>query len=100
MRWHQEAVEAALAGLGTSPAGLSPAEAGRRLEAHGPNVLEEAKRRTALGMLAAQFTDFMILVLLAAAAVSGLIGDVEDTVAIVAIVLLNAVVGFVQEYRA
>ncbi len=99
-RWHQQTAEAALAGLGTSSAGLSPAEAGRRLATHGPNVLEEAKRRTALGLLAGQFTDFMILVLLGAAVVSGLIGDVEDTVAIVAIVLLNAVVGFVQEYRA
>jgi Ca2+-transporting ATPase len=100
MRWHQEAVEAALAGLGTSRAGLGPAEAVRRLAEHGPNALAEARPRTALGMLAGQFTDFMILVLLGAAVVSGLVGDVEDTIAIVAIVLLNAVVGFVQEYRA
>jgi len=99
-RWHQQPAGAVLAGLGTSPAGLGSAEAASRLREHGPNVLEEAKRRTALGMLASQFTDFMILVLLGAAVVSGLIGDVEDTVAIVAIVLLNAVVGFVQEYRA
>ncbi|MEK7385869.1 MAG: HAD-IC family P-type ATPase, partial [candidate division NC10 bacterium] len=100
VRWHQQTADGALAGLATSPAGLSPAEARRRLAEHGPNALVETRRRTPLGMLAAQFTDFMILVLLGAAVVSGLIGDVEDTVAIVAIVLLNAVVGFVQEYRA
>ena len=47
-----------------------------------------------------QFTDFMILVLLAAAVVSGLIGDVTDTIVILVIVFLNAVIGFVQEYRA
>ena len=98
--WHQQPVETVLETLRTSAGGLSSAEAGRRLAGHGPNLLREGRRRTALGLLARQFSDFMILVLLAAAVVSGLIGDVVDTLAIVAIVVLNAVVGFVQEYRA
>ena len=51
-------------------------------------------------MLAAQFADFMILLLIAAAVVSGMIGDIEDTLVILGIVVLNAIVGFVQEYRA
>ena len=51
-------------------------------------------------MLAGQFTDFMILVLLAAAVVAGLVGEPEDSIAIVVIVVLNAVIGFIQEYRA
>jgi Ca2+-transporting ATPase len=100
MSWHQQTVEAALSSLGTSVAGLSSVDAGRRLDEHGPNALAAARRRTALGILLGQFADFMMLVLLGAAGVSGLIGDVEDTIAIAAIVLLNAVVGFVQEYRA
>ena len=100
MGWHQQPAEAVLEALRTSAGGLPGAEAGRRLAAHGPNLLREGRRRTALGLLAGQFSDFMILVLLAAAVVSGLIGDVVDTLAIVAIVILNAVVGFVQEYRA
>jgi Ca2+-transporting ATPase len=86
--------------LRTSPRGLTPAEARRRLAEHGPNVLAEGKRRTALGMFFGQFSDFMILVLVAAALISGLIGDVKDTVTIVTIVLLNAALGFVQEHRA
>ena len=100
MDWHRHPAAAVLEALRTSADGLTSAEAGGRLAEHGPNVLTEGKRRTALGLLASQFTDFMIVVLLAAAVVSGLIGDIVDTVAIVAIVVLNAVIGFIQEYRA
>jgi len=100
MDWHRQPAEAVLETLRASPGGLTRDEARERLAVHGPNLLREGPRRTALGLLARQFTDFMILVLLAAAVISGLIGDVVDTMAIVAIVVLNAVIGFVQEYRA
>ena len=89
-----------LAHLHTSPAGLSADEVLRRRTEHGLNVLEEAPPRSAVALFLAQFADFMILVLLAAAVVSGLIGDLTDTIVIVAIVLLNAVIGFAQEFRA
>ncbi len=92
--------EDVLSALRTSAHGLTGAEVGRRLAEHGPNVLAEGKRRAPLAMLAGQFTDFMILVLLAAAVISGLIGDYKDGIAIVAVVVLNAAIGFVQEYRA
>jgi Ca2+-transporting ATPase len=78
--WHQQPVEATLEALRVSARGLASAEAKHRLAVHGPNVLREGKRRTALSLLAGQFTDFMILVLLVAAVISGLIGDVVDTV--------------------
>ncbi|MDA8252389.1 MAG: cation-translocating P-type ATPase [Rhodospirillales bacterium] len=80
--------------------GLSDAEVRARQARHGPNALREAGRRSRLRMLLAQFTDFMILLLVAAAIVSGFIGDAEDTVVILGIVVLNAAVGFVQEFRA
>jgi len=98
--WHRQPVVTVLEDLRSSPGGLTSRDARERLAVHGPNLLREGPRRTALGLLAGQFTDFMILVLLAAAVVSGLIGDVVDTIAILAIVVLNAVIGFVQEYRA
>jgi Ca2+-transporting ATPase len=80
--------------------GLSEAEAAQRLARHGPNALQEKPPKSPWRMFAAQFADFMILVLIAAAVVSGLVGDVKDTLTIAVIVLLNALIGFVQEYRA
>ena len=99
--WHVATLQEAAARLETSvDAGLAPAEAERRLAVHGRNELREQARRSVLRMFAGQFTDFMIVLLLAAAVISGFVGEVEDAAAIVAIVVLNAVIGFVQEYRA
>ena len=85
---------------GAVDGGLTAAEASQRLGFHGPNQISEAASRSKLRMLLAQFTDFMILLLIAAAIVSGFIGDAEDTIVILGIVVLNAAVGFVQEFRA
>jgi magnesium-transporting ATPase (P-type) len=80
--------------------GLSEAEAARRLARHGPNTLLEKPPESPWRMFAGQFTDFMILVLIAAAVISGVVGDLKDTLTIAVIVLLNALIGFAQEYRA
>ncbi|MEO5863246.1 MAG: calcium-translocating P-type ATPase, PMCA-type [Burkholderiales bacterium] len=80
--------------------GLTPSEAVNRLARYGPNEIQEGVRRSPWRMLLDQFTDFMIVVLLAAAVVSGFIGEVVDTIAILVIVLMNGVIGFIQEYRA
>ena len=98
--WHAMTVDAVLDHLKTSPHGLSHEEVRRRLAEHGANVLAEGRKRTLLRMFVEQFKDFMILVLLVAAVISGLIGEATDTLVIIAIVSLNAVIGFVQEYRA
>jgi Ca2+-transporting ATPase len=80
--------------------GLSSEEASTRLVQYGPNALQEGRRRSPLAMLASQFTDFMILVLIAAAVIAGLLGEPQDSIAIMVIVFLNGIIGFVQEYRA
>jgi Ca2+-transporting ATPase len=98
--WHQLEWKEALERLQSSETGLGAQEAGRRLERYGANELIETKRRSAWAMFFDQFKDFMILVLLAAAVIAGLIGEAADTIAIVVIVVLNAVLGFIQEYRA
>jgi Ca2+-transporting ATPase len=91
----------ALKALGSTPGGLSPEEAAKRHEQHGPNALPEGRQRSRWRMLADQFADFMILVLVAAAVWSrASSASPSDTIAIFVIVLLNAVIGFVQEWRA
>ncbi|MBL8325607.1 MAG: cation-translocating P-type ATPase [Rubrivivax sp.] len=98
--WHAQPVEAAFAALDATAQGLTSAQARQRLAQHGPNALPEGRRRSPLRMLVDQFADFMIVVLLAAAVLSGIVGEPADTAAIIVIVLLNAAIGFVQEWRA
>ncbi len=100
MNWHCLPVDDCLKGTSSSHDGLSKAEASHRLSVYGPNELEEKKRKSALVIFISQFTDFMILALLAAALISGVMGDFTDTMIILVIVFLNAVIGFTQEYRA
>ncbi len=80
--------------------GLSPAEAGARLERFGRNELVERGRKPPWRLFLEQFTNAMIIVLLVAAGVTAALGDLKDTVVILAIVILNGIVGFIQEYRA
>ncbi|MDT8375543.1 MAG: cation-translocating P-type ATPase [Mariprofundaceae bacterium] len=98
--WHTVETEEVLQHLGASVTGLTTEDAGKRLTEYGPNSIPEAGRRSLFVMLLAQFTDFMIVVLLLAALISGFVGEPQDTIAILVIVLLNAIVGTVQEFRA
>ncbi|BBA70176.1 cation-translocating P-type ATPase [Geobacter sulfurreducens] len=98
--WHRVSIEEALTRLETSLTGLDNDEVRRRLAAYGPNELEEKAQRTPLVMFLGQFTDFMIIVLIGAAVVAGIIGEPGDAAPIITIVVLNAVIGFAQEYRA
>lgn len=101
-RWHTLTVAEVTQRLGTSvESGLSSDEAERRLESCGPNELEEKASRGLLVVFLSQFSDFMIWVLIAAALVSFvLLHERIDALAIVAILLLNAILGTTQEMRA
>ncbi len=80
--------------------GLGHAEASDRLFSFGANRLPESRRRGPAALLLSQFRNVMILILLAAALVAAAIGEPQDSVTIIVIVLLNAIVGAVQQYRA
>lgn len=80
-------------------AGLSEKEAKRRLDKYGPNILSEKKKISAFKILIEQFSDFMVLILIASTIVSAFMGEMTEAVTIIAIVVVNAVLGFMQEYR-
>jgi len=86
--------------LNSSLDGLTNDEARKRLNEYGPNELMEKKKKTAIAMFLDQFKDFMILILIGAAVISGFIGELSDTIAIIVIIVINAIIGFIQEYRA
>ena len=79
--------------------GLSRREAQHKLQEHGPNIIFGKKKISAWKILLEQFSDFMILILLASTAISALMGEMTEAITIIAIVILNAVLGFIQEYR-
>lgn len=97
--WSNDADDV-LTGLGSARDGLDPGEALARSNKYGPNRLPEAPRANALTRLVRQFNNLLILVLIAAAIITALLGHWIDTGVILAVVAINAVIGFVQEGRA
>ncbi|HKZ98118.1 MAG TPA: HAD-IC family P-type ATPase [Thermoplasmata archaeon] len=105
--WHSLPPDAALQRLESSPLGLSREEAASRLARYGPNELVQTTRISPLRILLSQFTDVLVIVLIIAAVISAALGlskgesaELLDAALIVVIVILNATLGFVQEYRA
>ena len=100
MQWHNLETKEIFSITGSSDNGLSSALAQQKQLEFGKNLLEEKKKKPAWWFFLHQFADFMILVLVIAAIISGIAGDRTDMFIILVIVLLNAIVGFVQEYNA
>lgn len=99
-RWHLLPKEEVLSQLGSSAVGLEPAEVKSRQERFGANALVERGARPPLAILKDQFTSVMVLLLIGAAVVSVFLHEYTDAAVIMVIVVLNAILGFVQEYRA
>ncbi|MBS6367123.1 MAG: HAD-IC family P-type ATPase, partial [Clostridiales bacterium] len=100
MPWHAQGVETVYETLQTSEQGLGDAEAAERLRRDGRNVLRAKPPKTIWQMLKAQILDAMVLILLGAAALSALLQEWTEAVVILAIVVLNALIGIVQEKKA
>ena len=92
--------EALFRELECTPDGLSQAEAKRRLEKYGPNELQAGTKKSVLRIFLEQFADFLVIILILAAAVSAMLGDVESTAVILAVITLNAILGTVQTVKA
>jgi Ca2+-transporting ATPase len=99
--WYQSTVDEALEKLETNATlGLSDQQAAARLEQYGPNELVDRGKISPWRILFEQFTDTLIVVLIVAAIISAFVGDLKDAIAIIAIVILNGLLGFRQEYQA
>jgi len=98
--WHSQEPEAILQQLQTSIQGLSASEAAHRLSVHGPNELKETKTINPWQLFLGQFQSLIVWILIAAGIIAGLLGEWVDSVAILAIVVLNALIGFYQEFNA
>ncbi len=100
MHFHTLSVDSVFKELDSSAQGLTSQQANQRLAKYGPNKLKEEKRITALQIFLSQFKSALVIILIAAAAISFAIGELIDAAVIGIIVILNAIFGFVQEYKA
>ena len=100
MNWHKFSTQEVFELLGTNPQGLHSAMAEERLIEYGRNELDTGKKKSIALLFLEQFKDLMIIILLISAFISGIIGDLVDTIVILIIVVLNALLGFFQQYRA
>ena len=99
--WHALSREEVLKKLDTGlDQGLSQTQAGERLEKYGYNQLEEGKKTTFLQMVIEQLNSFVVILLIVAAVISAFLGEIVDSIAIITIVVLNTIMGVVQESRA
>ncbi len=99
--WYRITVKETLEQTSTQVSeGLRRDEAARRLVDQGPNELVETVTKSPWRILLEQFTSVLIVILILAAVVSAALGDYEDAIAIVAVLVLNAILGFRQEYKA
>ena len=101
MNWYKQSREEVLKNQRTSiEKGLTDVEAYKRLKQFGSNELQEEARAGLLSKIADQFSDFLVLILIGAAIISAFIGEIRDSLVILAIVVINAALGIYQEGRA
>lgn len=99
--WYKQSKEELLSGLDTNmDTGLTNDEVQKRLEKYGTNELKEESRKSFVSKIIAQFSDFLILILIGAAAISIAVGETKDAIVILAIVVVNALLGIYQEGKA
>jgi Ca2+-transporting ATPase len=98
--WHSQEIDVVLARLNAATTGLTAADARERLARIGPNELQVLSRSSAWHTLAAQFKNVLVVILLAATALSGVLGHGLEAIVIAVIVLFAVLLGFVQEHRA
>ena len=97
--WQRSRVEL-FRDLNSSEEGLNAQEAAKRLEQYGPNELRDESRKSTFRIFLEQYADFLVIILILAAAVSAVLGDVESTIVILVVITMNAILGTVQTVKA
>ena len=98
--FHRKSSEEVMNRLGVTDQGLSDADVQKQREQYGFNELEEGKRKSTLTVFLEQFKDFLVIILLVAAVISAFLGEIESTIVIMIVVMLNAILGTVQHVKA
>ena len=98
--WYQMSKDEVFDKLSVTSQGLTKEKAENLLKEHGKNVLQEGKRKTALQVFLSQFADLLVIILIIAAAISLVSGNIESTIVIIAVIILNAILGTVQHIKA
>lgn len=98
--WYQMDAASVLKEMDSKEEGLSRQEAKHRLQEYGENALQEGKKKSALQVFAEQFKDLLVIILLIAAVISMVSGNVESTIVIIAVLIMNAILGTVQHEKA
>ncbi|RLI15864.1 ATPase, partial [Candidatus Bathyarchaeota archaeon] len=99
-KWYSIPWKNVLEKLGSDENGLSEKEVAKRLEKYGFNEIETGRKRTALTIFLNQFKSILVLLLVFSTIVSFFLGEIHDAIVILAIIIMNSVLGFIQEYRA
>lgn len=100
MHWHESSIEDIAKSLDSKASGIDSESLPHRIAEYGKNEITNKKKKNVFQLLLNQFKDLMILILVGAAVISGFLGDLNDTLTILAIIILNATIGFVQEFKA
>jgi Ca2+-transporting ATPase len=98
--WYKVKKDDVFKSFDTSKDGISQSEADARLEKYGKNMLEEAKKKTFIEVFLGQFADLLVIILIIAAIISAITGEAESTIVIIAVLILNAVLGTIQHFKA
>ena len=98
--WYQKTGAEALSAFDVTTDGLSSEQAAERLKKNGENVLAEGKKKTVLQVFLGQFADLLVLILIAAAIISMFSGNIESTIVIFAVIIMNAILGTAQHVKA
>lgn len=98
--WYKKKKDDVLLSLGTKNSGLTSAMAGENLEKYGKNALQETKQKSIMEVFFSQFADLMVIILIVAAIISAFTGEAESTIVIIAVLIINAILGTVQHVKA